>query len=254
MTTLLDESLNWRARPARGLSDLWRPRWPKVHDLFSRGGFIRLGENEVANRVGLSLCLHLDYNVGLHILLGWPSIWLKLGIKENPEFDINSESRRYGFSFSGGNTLHLQWGRTSKIFWSPFRPQVIREEYLRADGTWALVPKKPHIGSTENAAYWAERAETEAVYVEDWFYRSRHCERQEGKARITVNRTFLAPWALSWLPFLGKERRAIDVTFNREVGIRAGSWKGGCIGCGYYMRKGELPTETFSRMMNERTF
>lgn len=80
------------------------------------------------------------------------------------------------------------------------------------------------------------------------------CERQSGKARIKVSRSFILPFALSWLSFLARERRYIDITFNREVGTEAGSWKGGCVGCSYQMRKGESPPETFKRMMNERTF
>lgn len=254
MTTLLEESLTWRPREPHGLSDIWRPRIEWAHRLFQKNGDIRFRGGEIGNRFGFALCLHLDWNTGLHILLGWPSIWLKLGIKEKADFDINSKSRAYGFSFSDGNTLHLYWGRASKIFWWPFRPHCIRSEYLRADGTWAEIPLRRKWGSPEDKAFTAEREATEAVYVEDWFYQTRWCERQSGKARIKVSRGFILPFALSWLSFLARERRYIDITFNREVGTEAGSWKGGCVGCSYQMRKGESPPETFKRMMNERTF
>ena len=46
----------------------------------------------------------------------------------------------------------------------------------------------------------------------------------------------------------------IDITFSDEVGGRAGSWKGGCVGCSYDMKPGETPEHTLRRMQRERRF
>ena len=60
-------------------------------------------------------------------------------------------------------------------------------------------------------------------------------------------------WKRWWIPYrLYKEY--IDVQFNEEVGERSGSWKGGCTGCSYDMKKGETPAETLGRMELERVF
>lgn len=60
-------------------------------------------------------------------------------------------------------------------------------------------------------------------------------------------------WTRPWLPWK-REDRSIDVEFNDEVGERSGSWKGGCIGCGYEMLPGERPLDTLRRMEMERKF
>jgi hypothetical protein len=46
----------------------------------------------------------------------------------------------------------------------------------------------------------------------------------------------------------------IDVNFDKEVGKKKGSWKGGVTGCGYKMRKSESPLECLRRMEKERKF
>lgn len=60
-------------------------------------------------------------------------------------------------------------------------------------------------------------------------------------------------WTRPWVPWR-KLSRYIDVRFSDEVGERAGSWKGGCLGCGYEMKPGESPLDTLRRMERERTF
>jgi hypothetical protein len=80
-----------------------------------------------------------------------------------------------------------------------------------------------------------------------------------------------------WLPFPRLKRKTLDVEFSYggpiyreilfekighplkhkqtgEVGERTGDWKGGTLGCGYTMEKGETPLETLRRMERERKF
>jgi len=51
-----------------------------------------------------------------------------------------------------------------------------------------------------------------------------------------------------WSKMGNKVRKEIDIHFSDEVGERSGSWKGGVIGCGYEMLKGETPLDTLKRM------
>lgn len=60
-------------------------------------------------------------------------------------------------------------------------------------------------------------------------------------------------WMRPWLPWR-RLSRYIDVTFSEEVGERSGSWKGGCIGCGYEMLATETPLQALQRMERERKF
>ena len=79
---------------------------------------------------------------------------------------------------------------------------------------------------------------------------------QERTATIQVETRL---WTRYWLPWR-LFRRSIVVQFNKEVGERAGSWKGGVIGCGYDMNALEqaMPQywalECLRRMERERRF
>lgn len=81
-------------------------------------------------------------------------------------------------------------------------------------------------------------------------YTLRSGEVQERTATIQVETRL---WTRPWLP-RKLFKRTIDVKFNDEVGERTGSWKGGCIGCGYDMLPGESPLDTLRRMERERVF
>ena len=60
-------------------------------------------------------------------------------------------------------------------------------------------------------------------------------------------------WTRRWLPW-SKVSTAIWVEFDKEVGERTGSWKGGVTGCGYEMKLNETPKQTLRRMERERIF
>lgn len=51
-----------------------------------------------------------------------------------------------------------------------------------------------------------------------------------------------------------KISKDIEVSFSKELGREAGSWKGGIVGCGYEMKDGETPLDTLRRMEKERSF
>lgn len=59
---------------------------------------------------------------------------------------------------------------------------------------------------------------------------------------------------LKWTKMFAKVSKTIDVHFSKEVGSRKGSWKGGTVGCGYNMKKGESALECIKRMEVERKF
>lgn len=81
-------------------------------------------------------------------------------------------------------------------------------------------------------------------------YTLRSGEVQERTATIQVETRL---WTRPWLP-RKLFKKTIDVKFNDEVGERSGSWKGGCLGCGYDMNPGETPLDTLRRMERERVF
>ena len=74
---------------------------------------------------------------------------------------------------------------------------------------------------------------------------------QDRIAKVFVER---GTWGMKWFPFIHYIRTNIVVNFNEEIGERVNTWKGGCIGCGYLMLKGETPVETLKRMERDRKF
>lgn len=87
----------------------------------------------------------------------------------------------------------------------------------------------------------------------DYTYVLKNGTVQKRKATVHVVRM---TWRMKWWPLLPfkKARTSIDVQFDDEVGDRTGSWKGGCIGCGYDMNYGETPWECLQRMERELRF
>lgn len=84
-------------------------------------------------------------------------------------------------------------------------------------------------------------------------YKLKNGEVQQRQAAVSVERM---TWVARWWPIIPikKVRTSIDIAFNEEVGEGTGSWKGGCLGCGYDMLPGETPLVTLRRMEREREF
>ena len=81
-------------------------------------------------------------------------------------------------------------------------------------------------------------------------YTLRSGEVQQRQATIKAEQRTWTRW---WLPFK-RVSQSIDIDFDKEVGERSGSWKGGVLGCGYEMKPGETPLQTLRRMEVERKF
>lgn len=98
-----------------------------------------------------------------------------------------------------------------------------------------------------------EKAKAGVSRTYDYQYRLNSGEVQQRKATVYVNRM---TWRMRWWPLLPfkKVSTSIDVNFDDEVGEGTGSWKGGCIGCGYEMNPGESPLQCLRRMESERQF
>ena len=73
-------------------------------------------------------------------------------------------------------------------------------------------------------------------------------------ATISVEIMEWRPIWFKWTKLFRKVRRYIEVEFDKEVGKRKGSWKGGTIGCGYTLMQNETPLECLKRMEKERKF
>lgn len=198
---------------------------------------------------GCELCLFEEgYSLKLHAFRVLAFIRLPFRAGREPHEMMESWGASYHPPELGG--LHLHWGRRYKIltpFWRQWEQSA--HEVRRPDGMWT-----PFVGS------WEERCERrpdgkepDGRHLETYPYRYllQSGEVQERTATIYVERRTRR---LKYLPFVRRVSHAISVEFSDEVGERSGSWKGGCVGCGYDLRPGETPRECLKRMERERKF
>jgi hypothetical protein len=148
--------------------------------------------------------------------------------------------------------IHLHWGYHSKLIGLPFVDFIFQKrEYLTPDQKTITYTEErgPEID-------WKERHEKEAAekakvsQVFPYRYTCRDGTVQDVNATVFVDRL---TWRRKWTPF-HMSRTSIDVHFSSEVGEGKDSWKGGCIGCGYEMQKGENAEQCLRRMEKERKF
>lgn len=136
------------------------------------------------------------------------------------------------------------WGDKTKFWHMPWEWKYIRCDVLRSDGTW----------TKRVACYEKGEPDGRQVWTFPYRYILRSGEVQEVTATVHIERMEWRRKWTRWLPLFAKVRKSIEVEFSGEVGERAGSWKGGCIGCGYAMKPGETAEQTLRRMERERVF
>lgn len=176
----------------------------------------------------------------LNLALGPAQAFIPLGISEGP-YTVGDEPG-WGFSICREFGLILRWGHRRKTFDWAFRWEVVSWEYEATDGAWR---------DNQKEWDWREKAKFEA---HPYTYTLKNGTVQSVTAEIRQERMVRGRRYLRWLGWPKLKTRSIDVLFSGEVGERAGSWKGGCIGCGYTMNDGETPLDTLRRMERERKF
>lgn len=137
------------------------------------------------------------------------------------------------------------WERGVSFLINPFEWKHTGHDVRRSDGTWA-----PYVGCWERDKTPDGREE----FTYPYRYVLNNGTVQERTATIFVDRRKWRPLCLRWTSLFERVETCIDVKFSEEVGERSGSWKGGCIGCGYELRPNETPLQCLRRMEAERKF
>lgn len=148
---------------------------------------------------------------------------------------------------SHGHSLVFCWRDRTKFIHMPWRLEIYKREVMKADGTWTR-----QIQSYEKDC--PPDGDGRLIQSFEYRYELKSGEIQYPIAKVHVERY---EWRRKWhmsLPLFNKVRKSIDVEFDREVGESSGSWKGGCIGCGYDMLPHESAEMTLRRMERERVF
>jgi hypothetical protein len=228
-------------RPLQWLGAVWRDR-PRS---------FRMKWGEISFNVpgfALELCLFGDrphYSLAIGALR--VKAYIRLPFLERWAREPHEIMESWGFSYTpdaGG--LHLRWGAKYKIITMPWRDwQHMEHRVLDRWGDWV-----PYVGSWEHDKLPDGRKTERHPY----FYLLRNGNVQHRMATIHSERRI---WRLKWLRWTSlfqKVRHSIEVEFDEEVGEESGSWKGGCVGCGYDLKPGETPLQCLRRMQSERRF
>lgn len=141
------------------------------------------------------------------------------------------------------------WKRGVHLELNPFRAEHVTTEVVTEDGEFVLKKEtweRSYDGVPDNR------------HIQSFHYRYalKNGSVQERTAKVYIERMTWRPRLFKRLGWniLNKSRTSIDVEFSDEVGEESGSWKGGCMGCGYTMLPGESAEQCLRRMERERKF
>ena len=166
------------------------------------------------------------------------------------------ETPEYGFYFysvdgwiptnfvicKGINTKHIEL---------PWNLEWYRTSMLKCDGTWETEKYRLEKKDFWNDDIWKDKIKYDTY---EYKYTLKNGEVQNRIAKVRTEEREWRPRWFMWTSLFSKVNRSINVDFSEEVGDRTGSWKGGCVGCGYTMKPGETPLQTLRRMERERKF
>lgn len=225
------------------------------------GNTLRLRSIEISVKSGVLLALSLDKfsdpaHWSLHFAVLGLSVYITL------PFPVRKETEdildRWGFSIYREEAMHLEWGpKRKKILWYPWKRQRRNEWHRGVDGAWFIREKTGY----KTPHPWTPWYEDPKVLLQKLEYRY-VLDSGEVQVRTATIAETRSEWAwgclrktkINWPWPLMKVSRYIEVHFSDEVGERSGSWKGGCIGCGYQVLDGETPEQALRRMERERKF
>jgi hypothetical protein len=196
------------------------------------------------------------------LIFGWGSLYIHLPIKTGIQ---DCDSAAWGINYHGnilwvyiGGGGNFEGGKKWKTITMPWDMTWVRTSTkMKGDNDWWFHETK------QNRKNWAEDAEGVVVGSYDWLNKNKWKETHEFtdkydnsvvNATISVEEREWRPLWFQWTSIFSKVRRSIDVEFDKEVGKRKGSWKGGTVGCGQDLLPNETPLECLKRMEREMEF
>lgn len=214
--------------------DLWRG-W------FKSGQAIELSRSRQGWDFGAGILIHAnDTDRGDRMLCVkfWRySAYIPLGITFYG-VDINDEPQWSVFG-SAEYGLWVRWSHRSRRFDWPGSVFTSTYEQQLPDGSWVSVFDQAAVPYSETHPY---------TYI------LKSGEVQSRNATISKRRHILARHWLHRIGWPTWSKESVNIKFDGEVGERAGSWKGGTIGCAYDLCPGETMLDSLRRMEREREF
>ena len=191
------------------------------------------------------------------IFFGWGKLYINLPIKTGIQ---DCDSAAWGVNFHNnmiwiyiGGAGNFDGGRKWVTIRMPWDMDWVRTSTLLYDNTWFHETKrnrkKWNDGDNIGSYDWLEKNK--------WIETHPYTDKYDGTelfATISVEEREWRPYWFKWLTIFSKTQKTISIDFDREVGERKGSWKGGTLGCGYELLPNETPLECLRRMEKDRNF
>lgn len=195
------------------------------------------------------------------LFFGWGDIYLKLPLDSGIDTKADGENN-YGFymyhvdpipgKINFPTCFIWQWGNYNS-YDMPWANTWIRTSILLKAPAEHLPPLVwEHETKGDRKGFYNEEWK-EQQYMIEYNYTDKYDGEIIPTKIYVEEREWRQRW-LKWTSLFSNVRRTIDVHFSKEIGSRKGSWKGGTIGCGYIMKRGETALECIKRMEQERTF
>lgn len=190
------------------------------------------------------------------VFFGWGVLYINLPIHTGIQ---DCDSAAWGFNYhnntawfyigGGGN---MEGGKKWKVIHMPWEMDWIRTSYLLKGGGW-FNETKGNITKWDGYEYGSYNWLNENKWQETHPYIDSY-DNETVNATISVEEREWRPRGAKWTSLFAHKKREIKIEFDKEVGKEKGSWKGGCIGCGYDLLPNETPLQCLKRMEAERKF
>lgn len=189
----------------------------------------------------------------LHLLL--VKVYLKLWSPRKQDWKDDSFSGLlwwWGFDWTWSREWHstfwFGWpGKKRTCYDMPWAWTYVGTWYVNVDGDWIRESHHPALGKTY--IHWTDDP---AIWTETfpYTYKLKSGKIQSVSAKVCQRRTEWV-WKIfkRWNIGPRKVCHALDIEFSGEVGERAGSWKGGCIGYSWELKFPGEEWETALRRM-----
>ena len=126
----------------------------------------------------------------------------------------------------------------------PWMWRHIKTETRQPNGNWVI----------KRYPWRNEEPDGRLVETFQYTYELRSGEIQTSIASVYSERRERRRRMFWYIPFLAKVSTSIWVEFDQEMGERAGSWKGGTIGCGWRLLENETQEQALRDMESNRIF
>lgn len=180
------------------------------------------------------------------LFFGWGQIFLRLPF--NSGKGDESHGPTYGImAYGHSNKVDEFWirlGNKSKHIYMPWDFKWYRTSILLKDGSWE------HEFRGDKKEFYNDEWK-EKQYCIEYDYADKY-DNTIVPTKVYVDEREWRRRIFMRIPLFNLVRTSIDVHFFKEVGKQKGSWKGGTIGCGYNLKKGETALECIRRMERER--